>query len=141
VSIQPVFASATQINFVIPAGLNSGPATLRLIAAGGSALPALLQIDPRPVAIAGVNTGNGAPGPGDTLQVMFSGVDASVLANPQRLRVTLSGVEMPVQQILPASAGVYVAQITITQSFGGALVPVVVWLDGAASAPVNVAVR
>ena len=59
----------------------------------------------------------------------------------QRLRVTVSGIEMPVQQITQVSPGVYMVQITITQSFGGAQVPVVAAVDGSQSAPFQVTIR
>jgi hypothetical protein len=141
VPVQPVFAGATQINFVVPAGLAAGPAVLRLIAPGGSAFPVVFQLDARPPVISGVNNGGGAAAAGDALQVMIGGLDASVLANPHRLRLTVSSLEMPIQQITPVSPGVYMVQLTITQSFGGAPVPVVAAVDGSQSAPFHVTVR
>jgi len=141
IPVQPAFSNATQINFAVPAGLTAGPVTLRILTAAGSVAPIVFQLDGRPPVISGVNTGGGTPGPGDNFQVMVSGLDNSVLANPQRLRVTVSGLEMPVQQIMNVSPGVYTAQITLSQSFGGAAVPVVAFVDGSASAPFLVTVR
>ena len=141
VPVQPVFAGANQINFVVPSGLAIGPTTLRLIAPGGSVFPIVFQLDARPPVISGVNTTGGTVGAGDFVQVLVSGLDASVLANPQRLRVTVSGIEMPIQQITQVSPGVYMVQIALTQSFGGAPVPVVAAVDGSQSAPFQVTIR
>jgi hypothetical protein len=138
VPVQVAFSNGTQTNFVVPAGFPTGLATLRLISSAGTALPVGLQIDAAPPAILAVNTGNGIPGAGDTLQITVSGVDAAAAG---RIRVTVSGLEMAIQQITAVSNGVYVVQITVNQSFGGAMVPVVASVDGAASAAVQVTVR
>jgi uncharacterized protein (TIGR03437 family) len=50
-------------------------------------------------------------------------------------------MEMTVQQIAPFTPGVYQVQIVVNQSFGGSQVPLVVLMDGVASAPVNITVR
>jgi hypothetical protein len=138
IPVQVVFSSATQINFVVPAGFPPGLATLRLISSAGAAPPVGLQIDAPPPAISAVNTGGGIPGAGDSLQITASGIDAAAAG---RIRVTVSGLEMAVQQVTALSPGVYVIQVTVNQSFGGVLAPVVVSVDGSASAPFHVTVR
>jgi hypothetical protein len=138
VPVQVAFSNATQVNFVVPAGFPPGLATLRLISSAGPALPVGLQIDAAPPAITAINTGNGIAGAGDTLQITISGIDAAAAG---RIRVTVSGLEMAVQQVTPVSGNIYLVQVTVNQSFGGALVPVVVSVDGAASAPFNVTIR
>ena len=98
-----------------------------------------MQIDAPPPAITQVNTAFTAAG--EVLQVMVVGVDPSIASNPARLRVTVSGMEMTVQQITPFTPGVFQIQIVVNQSFGASQVPLVVWVDGTASAPANITVR
>lgn len=140
VPVQVLFSGANQVNFLVPAGSPTGPLTLRLLTAAGSALPVVLHVDAPAAAIAAVNTSSA--GPGDTLQITVIGLDAAVAANPVgRLRVTVSGVEMTIQQITPVATGVYQVSATVNQSFGAASVPLVVWVDGSPSAAVQVIIR
>jgi uncharacterized protein (TIGR03437 family) len=147
VAVAVAFGNANQINFFVPQGFASGPAILKLTSASGAAFPVLLQIDPLPPVITGVNTlsnialGGVSIGAGEVLQVAVTGLDPSVIATPGRLRVTVSGMEMAIQQITPSGAGTYQIQIVVNQSFGASQVPLVVSVDGAASAPVNITVR
>jgi uncharacterized protein (TIGR03437 family) len=140
VPVQVIFSGAGQVNVVLPAGIPAGPMVLRLIAGGASAVPVAIQIDGRLPVINAVNS-NGTPAAGDGLQVIVTGLDSSLLLTPQRLRVTISGIEMGVQQIAQAVPGTYIVQVAVTQSFGGAQVPLVVWADGTASAPTTVTIR
>jgi hypothetical protein len=48
---------------------------------------------------------------------------------------------MYVNSIVPASNGQFAIQIIVTQSFGGAQVPVAVVVDGSSSAPAPLGVR
>lgn len=137
-----LFSNATQVNFQLPAGLPAGPLTLRLLTASGSAMPMVLHLDAPAPAIAGVNSASGNPGAGDTLLVTVTGLDAAVAANPAgRLRVTVSGMEMAIQQVTPVATGVYQFAVAVNQSFGAAPVPLVVWADGSASVAVTVTIR
>lgn len=149
VPVTVTFSNGSQANFRVPPGL-AGAVVLRLNSSAGAALPVVLQIDAPPPVITNVNAAGlagaaaiaGAPGAGDLLQVMVSGLDPAIVANPQgRLRVTISGMEMAIQQITALSAGVYQIQITVNQSFAAAQVPLVVWVDGSASVPVSVTIR
>jgi uncharacterized protein (TIGR03437 family) len=133
------FSNASQINFFVPAGFPAGPAILKVTTAGGAALPIVFQIDAPPPAIAQVNTAFTSAG--EVLQLMVLGVDPSVASNPGRLRVTVSGMDMTVQQITPFTPGVWQIQVVVNQSFGASQVPLVVWTDGTASAPVSITVR
>ena len=45
------------------------------------------------------------------------------------------------RQIAPFGAGAYQMQVVVNQSFGASQAPLVVWVDGTASAPVNITVR
>jgi hypothetical protein len=144
-------SSATQTTFQIPAGQAAGPVVLRLTGTAGAAFPVMLRVDGPPPVITAVNTGGAslaastastAAGAGDLLQIVVNGLDPAIASNPQgRIRVTISGNEMPVGPITAISANVHQIQITLNQSFGASQVPVVVWVDGSASAPVNVTIR
>ena len=148
VSVQILYASATQINFVIPASLPTGPATLNLNNGSASAFPVLLQIGNPPPVITAVTNVYGAPlsagspaGVNDILNVMVAGLDPTVPANPSRLQAAISGISMPVLGIAPASNGQFQIQIILTQSIAGAQVPLAVSVDGSSSAPFPIAVR
>jgi uncharacterized protein (TIGR03437 family) len=146
--VQILFASAAQINFVIPVGLPVGPATLNLTNGSASAFPVILQIGNPPPAITGVTNASGVPlgagnsaGASDILNVLVAALDPTVPANPSRLQVTVSGISMPVLQIAPAPNGQFQIQIILTQSFAGAQVPLAVSVDGSSSAPFAITVR
>jgi uncharacterized protein (TIGR03437 family) len=148
VPVQILYASAAQINFVIPTGLPAGPATLNLNNGSANAFPVSLQIGDPPPAITGVTNVSGVPvGAGNSasaseiLNVLVAGLDPAVPADPSRLQVTVSGISMPVLEIAPASNGQFQIQIILTQSFAGAQVPLAVAVDGSSSAPFAITVR
>ena len=58
-----------------------------------------------------------------------------------RVRVTVAGMEMAIQQIAQVLSGAHQIQVVVNQSFGASQVPLVVWVDGAGSAPVNITIR
>ena len=146
--VQIQFASAAQINFVIPAALPAGPATLNLNNGSASAFPVILQIASPPPTITGVTNGSGVPfdtshsaGMNDIVNVQVAGLDPAVPGNPSRMQVTVSGISMPVLEIAPAPNGQFQIQIILTQSFAGAQVPLAVSVDGSSSAPFAITVR
>jgi uncharacterized protein (TIGR03437 family) len=148
VPVQIQFASAAQINFVVPAGFPTGPATLNLNNGSASAFPVLVQISNPPPTIIGVASMSGVPlsagssaGMGDILNVLVAGLDPAVPGNLSRLQVTVSGISMPVLGITPASNGQFQIEIILTQSFAGAQVPLAVSVDGSSSAPFTITVR
>jgi uncharacterized protein (TIGR03437 family) len=148
VPVQIQFASAAQINFVVPAGFPTGPATLNLNNGSASAFPVLVQISNPPPTIIGVANMSGVPlsagssaGMGDILNVLVAGLDPAVPGNLSRLQVTVSGISMPVLGITPASNGQFQIEIILTQSFAGAQVPLAVSVDGSSSAPFTITVR
>jgi len=150
-AVQLQFVSPQQINFFVPTPFASGPATLTLNNGSVNAFPVLVQIDNPPPSIVQVtnqssvalsgNPPSGSAGAGDLLNVVVSGLDPTVLDNPSRLEVTVSGVSMPVLGITPAANGQYSIQIVLTQSFGSTQVPVMVWVDGSSSQPASIVVR
>jgi uncharacterized protein (TIGR03437 family) len=146
--INVVYASSGQVNFVIPPGFPTGPATLSLSGGSGS-ISLVVPVANQPVTIAGVSNANGptaaasaapnAPAifnPGDTVSVQVNGLDPSVASNLSRVQVTVSGIGMPVVQ-----AGNNQVQFVLTRSFGSSAVPVVVLVDGSPSAAFSIAVR
>ena len=141
------FASAGQINFVVPANTPVGPAYLKLNNGAQSAFPIVVQIDNPPPTIIGITNvsnvsilGSGATA-GDLVSVTVSGFDSTVLTNLSRLRITVGGVDMPVLMLSPLGGNTFQIQFTLKQSFGGSQVPVQVWIDGSSSAPVMLTVR
>ncbi len=144
-AIPVVYSSPSQINFVVPANFAAGPAPLQL--GNGTAPQVLVQIDNPAPRILAVNTAANAPAagtivsPGDTLLLTVAGADPSIAAAFQsRLRVTVAGQNMGVQQVTPVAGGLQI-QATITQSFGSSQAPLVVVADGSASQPFNVVIR
>jgi uncharacterized protein (TIGR03437 family) len=146
--VQILFASAAQINFVVPAGFPTGPATLNLFSGSANAFPVIVQIGNPPPTITGVTNVSGVPlgagssiGVSDILNVLVTGLDPTVPGNPSRLQVTVSGISMPVLGIAPAPNGQFQIEIILTQSFAGAQVPLAVSVDGSSSAPLTITVR
>jgi len=80
--------------------------------------------------------------PDDAITLTATGLDPT-LANGYlgRLRVTLSGVDMAVQQVTQGAPGTFQIQAVVTQSFGASQVPLALIVDGSSSAPVNVVVK
>src|ERR1035441_7647443 len=98
VPLQIQFASAAQINFLIPPGFPVGPATLNLNNGLASAFPVVVQIgNPRAI-VTGVTNVSGvaldashSAGMGDILNVLVAGLDPTVPGNLSRLQVTVTG--------------------------------------------------
>lgn len=148
---QPVpilFTSAGQVNFAVPAGLPIGLAVLKLFNGSSSALPIVVQIDAQAPVISGVS---GSQGPllsgqkvsaGDLIVVTVSGVDPSVAGSLDRIHATMGGVDTPVLQVAPASTpGAAQVFFRITQSFGGAAVPLVITVDSNHTDPYTITVQ
>jgi uncharacterized protein (TIGR03437 family) len=141
-------ANGTQVNFQVPGNFPTGPAVLKLTANGTAAFPIYVQVDNPPPSISNVTNAANVPlsgnavNAGDYINVLVTGLDPSLIGNPQgRLRVTVGGVEMALQQITALSAAVDQIQVVLTQSFGASQVPLQVWVDGSSSAPVMITVR
>jgi uncharacterized protein (TIGR03437 family) len=142
------FASGNQINFVVPAGFPTGPAVVKLNNGSAAAFPVLLQVDNPPPAIRAVNNVSGVSMDsshfavaGDVLNILVTGLDPTVVDNASRVHVTVSGLDMPVLGVTSAWGGQYQIQCIVKQSFGGAVVPVAVSVDGSSSASFTITVR
>jgi uncharacterized protein (TIGR03437 family) len=147
---QPVaiqFAGPNQINFVVPATMPAGPATLRFNNGQIAAFPVIVQIDNPPPAVVGVTNVSGASlagitlGISDVLNVLVTGLDPAAILNVSRIHVMVGGFEVPLQSIAPMPNGVVQLQVVLTRSFNGAQVPVTVVVDGSSGAPVQIAIR
>ncbi|MBZ5617714.1 MAG: IPT/TIG domain-containing protein [Acidobacteriia bacterium] len=147
VPLQLPFVSSTQINFLVPAGFPTGLARLDLNNGAIAAFTVMVEIDNPPPAIASVNNQSNLPlnggsvTAGEILNVVVTGLDPGVLTNQSRVQVTVAGVTMPVLGIASSGNGQFQIQFVLTQSFGGSQVPLMVWVDGSSSQPVNITVR
>ena len=149
VTLQSVRPDGGQINFLVPVGFPTGLARLNLNNGALGASTVRVQIDSPPPVIAAVNNQSNVALNGtsvgvlDILNVVVTGLDPSVLTNPSRVQVTVSGVTMPIlpNGISSLGNGQFQIQFIVTQSFGGTLVPLVVWVDGSSGQPVNITVR
>ena len=143
------YASANQVNFVVPSDFAVGPATFKLNNGVDDALPLELQIDPAPPAIVSVafvsDPGPDADHPaadGSVLNVLVTGLDPTVLSNLGRVSVTLGGAAMTVGGISTTkNDGVYQIQVLLVQPPAGDKVPLAVWVDGSSSAPAFIPVQ
>ncbi len=132
-----LYASPTQINFISPGSVGTGPAAVVLNSSFGTATVEVQIAAPPPtiVGMSGASAGSAA-NPGDVLTATLTGLDSTLAANPARLQVTVDGLPMPVLQI-----GSGQVQFALTQSFGGGQAPVVVSVDGAPSPPFLITAR
>ncbi|HUI58146.1 MAG TPA: matrixin family metalloprotease [Bryobacteraceae bacterium] len=153
-AVPVTYASAPQINFIVPDGFPSGLATLVLNNGAFNSFPVIMPVYGAPPVINSVVNAAGvtldsthAANPGDVLSVQVTNLDPGVLSALNRVQVSLSGVPMSLLNITqvsaaatgqPASAGVFQIQFAVTQSFAGSQVPLVVAVDGSASAPLAI---
>jgi uncharacterized protein (TIGR03437 family) len=133
-----IYVSPTQLNFVAPGSVGVGPATLTLNNGNASTSLEVQISQPAPgiAAITGVSGGSQSANPGDVLTVNLTSFDSTVAGNPSRLVVTVAGLPVNVTQI-----GANQVQFVLSQSFAGTQVPVIVWVDGAPSAPFLITAR
>lgn len=151
-SVPVVYSSPTQVNFTIPSSFPTGLATLVLNNGAATAPSLWIEIDnPPPVIqqVAEASTGqilsaSSVASAGDVLVANVSNVPPSFAASPSQsqVQVTVSGLPMPVLQVVPGSQqGAVAVSFVVSQSFGGATVPVVVTTQGASSSPDNIVVH
>lgn len=148
VTLQPNGVFPGQVNFFIPANFPAGTAILRLHNGNLAANPIAVQIDVPPPTIQSIANASGvafdaahAAFAQDLVNVYVSGLDPAVLANPDRLQVTINGRSMPVQSLAPAANGQTQIAFFLTQGFGGLQANLSVVVDGSSSAPFPITVR
>jgi uncharacterized protein (TIGR03437 family) len=137
-----------QINFVIPASFQTGPAILRVFNGVMAANPIVVQIDVPPPTILSVTNASGVPydathaaASQDVVNVNVTDLDPTVFANTSRVQVTLNGQSVAVAGVLPGVNGQAQVSFVLTQGFGGAQVNLAVVVDGSSSVSVPIAVR
>jgi uncharacterized protein (TIGR03437 family) len=147
--VQVFFASANQINFLVPGGISLGPAILKVHNGLEAATPVLVHIDAAPPVILSVTSGTGAaleaaqpPRAGDTLNMIVSGLDPAIVSAPHRLKITVGTFEAQVANLafVPGQPGNMRIQFAIPPEIAGAQ-PLTLFLDGVGSAPVLVPIR
>jgi uncharacterized protein (TIGR03437 family) len=145
-----LYASPTQINLVIPASLKPGTAILTLNNGTAKGYPVVIQIDPAPPVITGVENAAGAnigasdaPQPGNPLTLLVTGLAAAgATVDPTTVQVTAGGVNIPAAVVSEvAKTAAYQVQFTLDPSVApGAQVPVTVSINGEVSLPVYIPV-
>ncbi len=144
VSVQILYTSPSQINFVIPATVPTGPAVLTF----QGAPPVVVQIDPPPPVIVSVTSAAGVAidasqtsAPGDTITLVVSGIDPTTAH--ARIGLAENGISIPFFSIQQAQdgSGNLIIQFALAASVAGQQIPVTVSLDGDLSSPfyINVA--
>ena len=144
-----VYAAPNQVNFQIPGGFPNGPAVLMISNGLANSYPFAIQIDNAPPAIVGVlnalsqTVDTSRPASlGDTVTVVVTAVDASLVGSQGRIHITVGGVDVTPLQII---AGVVPGTVQVTfqmpKSFGGAGVPLSVTIDSSHSDPFIIATR
>jgi uncharacterized protein (TIGR03437 family) len=144
-----IFASSTQINLQIPAGLPSGPAVLTLSNGVTNAYPVEVNIDPAPAGINAIQNVTGgyigstlSAHPGDQLIVTLSNFapTGSTIA-PSRVQVGVAGILHTVTSVTSPVPGIY--QVTFQLNSSDPVGPseqLVVYLDGRSSLPATIPV-
>ncbi|MGD0500555.1 MAG: matrixin family metalloprotease [Bryobacteraceae bacterium] len=145
--MQVTYATAGQIDFLIPSDFPTGPATLRVNNGQNDAPPVIAEIDPPPPVIVAVSFAGGQPvdrdnpaAAGDTLAIRATGLDPAAAADLSRVLVTAGGVDMAVVQIVAADNGAFDVWVSLTGPPIGDQVPLAVWVDGSSSAAVPIPV-
>jgi hypothetical protein len=142
---------AGTITFFVPANMPAGPAVLRINSSGDQTLPIVLPIEPLPLVITAALSSTGvlldsshAARPGEAINLLVTGLTEAQAQQPAQIRVLAGGFDLPVAGVIPSGAqqGLYVIQTTIPQQIlPGAVLPILISVEGRSSAAVQVAVR
>jgi uncharacterized protein (TIGR03437 family) len=150
---QPVnilFASPSQINFVVPAGMPTGPAVVKLNNGAADAFPIVVQIDSPPVVITSVFSSQNQPvdtghpdGAGDIVGILLQNLDPSAVTNPSLVHLLEGGTDLTALAVTPVAGqpGIYEAFFALSPAVASQQVQLVVTVDGVASNPVIIAIR
>jgi uncharacterized protein (TIGR03437 family) len=142
--------SPSQINFLVPAGMPTGPAVLKLNNGATDAFPVVIQIDSPPVVITSVvssqnqQVDSGHPsGAGDIVGILLQNLDPAAATNPSRVHLLEGGLDLPALAVTPAAGqpGIFEAFFALSPSVASQQVQLVVTVDGAASNAVIIAIR
>jgi len=142
-----LYASPTQINLVVPASLQPGPAILRLNNGTTNAYPVVVVIGPAPPSITAVESASSVnisatnpAHPGDVLNVQVTGLaPAGTSVVPGRVHVTAGGLDMLASTITELNTTTDVIQFKLDPNVApGAQVPLTISIDGKTSLPVYI---
>jgi len=144
-------ASQDRVVFTLPAELPVGPAVLRITADGQPLLPVVVPIDPAPPAVLQVLAAPDVAAdeshpaePGQLLAVKVAGLaDPSITGAPERLRVTVGGVDHVPAKVYGSDPDhdVYMLEFNLSSVVpAGTSVPLTVRIGDRLSAPFPVAV-
>lgn len=145
-----LYASATQINLVVPSSLKPGPAILKLNNGTDNAYPVVVAIGAAPPVITAIQSAAKtsvdlahAANPGDSLTLAVTGLsDSGSTVDPQRVQVTVGGMNLRAATITAASGAPYLVQFTLDPAVPtGAKIPVTISIDGRTSLPVYIAIN
>jgi uncharacterized protein (TIGR03437 family) len=148
--VQVLYASANQINFLIPAGFPSGPAVLNVANGAASAFPFAIQISLPPPVVAFVTDGSptqavttsSSAAVGDLLTMVVNTLVPSLAGSHGRVHVNVGGYDMPVIVVAAGPApGAVAVTFMMAQAFGGNVIPMVVTVDSDSSNPYPILVR
>jgi len=142
-----LYASPTQINLVVPASLQPGPAILRLNNGTTNAYPVVVVIGPAPPSITAVESASSVnisatnpAHPGVVLNVQVTGLaPAGTSVVPGRVHVTAGGLDMLASTITELNTTTDVIQFKLDPNVApGAQVPLTISIDGKTSLPVYI---
>ncbi len=146
-----VSATPTQVNFVVPAGLNAGLQILKLNNGTMNAYPIVVNFVSVPPVITGVQDSSGnsisasnATQPGNTLTLVVTGLAAAgATINPASVQVTVGGARSTPTVVTEVSTtSTYQVQFTVNPAANtGAQVPVTISINGKTSLPVYIPIK
>jgi len=143
-------ATPTQVSLQIPGDLSPGPAILTLNNGVQTSFPITVNIDTPPATITAIQNSAGAyvywanpAQEGEVLIVTLANfAPAGAIVNPSQVQVGVGGVNHNATKVTESSAGsVNSTQVTFQLNVNdpvGAVVPVVVYLDGRSSYPSSI---
>jgi uncharacterized protein (TIGR03437 family) len=150
-SAEILYASPTQVNFVVPPSLKPGATILKLNNGTANAYPVVVTLVAAPPVITAVQDSEGSavgatnsPQPGDRLTLLVTGlVTAGATIDPTTVHVTVGGVSrMPAVVSQVGNTSTYQVQFTLDASVPtGAQVPVTITINGKTSLPVYIAIN
>jgi uncharacterized protein (TIGR03437 family) len=143
-----LFASPSQVNLLIPAGLAPGPATMSLSNALGASYPVDVNIDPAPSALAGLLNSSGGSidvnhpaHSGDVVTLLLANfADPSTTVAASRVQITINGQNAPALLVAPYASGLFQIQ-TVLPSLPSGSDPVSVSLDGRTTAQGSIPIQ
>ncbi|MGH9675200.1 MAG: hypothetical protein ACRD44_18670, partial [Bryobacteraceae bacterium] len=147
---QPVSIASVRdgvVTFFVPTPFALGPAVLRMLYRGETALPIVVEIEQAPASVVSVKASTGAiqasrpAAAGELLTIQVAGLaDAGVRVNPARVKVLVAGVEHEAIQVA-AGGNTHDVQFILGWPVPSGMQTMTVVLDGRASDPYTLPVK